>query len=692
MKTLYRAASALLGLIAILLTPPAPAAGLLRPVDGSLPPLKIQSHLVDVTLRDGYAVTQVEQVFANPNARDLEALYAFPVPDEAAVSEFTYWIDGKPVDGEVLEKKAARAAYEEEKAAGHEAGLTEKQGYQRFEVRVAPVRAGKSVRVRLVYLQPLSIDTGIGRYVYPLEDGGTDEQALAFWTADEQVQQHFRFDLRLHSAVAVDAVRMPKLPDARISQQGPGEWRALIERQGARPMVATNGDDDATAPVPAGSPLAGATPPHAARLDRDLVFYWRLKPGLPASVDLVAHRAPGKPRGTFLLTITPGADLAPISTGRDWLFVLDISGSMRGKYATLADGIERALKKLRPGDRFRLVTFNRVAAELTHGWTEVTPETTRRASARLRAIQPHDGTNLYAGLQKGLTLLDADRVTGIVLVSDGVANVGQTGTRDFLDLLKRHDARLFTFIMGNGANRPLLKRLTEASNGFAIELSNSDDIAGKLLEAASKVSHQAMHDVELRIDGVKTADLTPARIGTLYRGEQLTLLGHYFGAGEAQVTLKARISGQAREWRTRFVFPATASDNPELERLWAFARIEELQNRIGQSGKTADLEHAVIDLGTEYGLVTDYTSMVVMRDERFAARAIERRNQRRIGIERAARQRRRNQGAPSRRVDQAQPMFHHARPSFSGGGALDWQWLALSLPLLFGLWRARRAA
>ncbi|MFC1797589.1 VIT domain-containing protein, partial [Pseudomonadota bacterium] len=91
------------------------------------------------------------------------------------------WIDGQPVTGEVLEQEQARQLYEEEKAAGRDAGITEKNSYRTFETRVSPVRAGQDTRLRLVYLQPAEVDTGIGRYVYPLEEGGVDEEKLAFW-------------------------------------------------------------------------------------------------------------------------------------------------------------------------------------------------------------------------------------------------------------------------------------------------------------------------------------------------------------------------------------------------------------------------------------------------------------------------------------------------------------------------------
>lgn len=665
------------------------AAGLLTPSDGSLPPLDLKAQHVTVVIEDGYAVTTVEQVFHNPHPADLEAIYSFPVPEHGAVGEFTLWIDGKPVTGEVLEKQEARRVYEEEKKAGRDAGLTEKDSYKTFDISVAPVRAGSDTRTRLVYYQTAAVDTGIGRYVYPLEEGGVDEQKLAFWTANPKVSGSFSFDLHLKSAYPVDAVRVPNQGQAQVSQVAPGEWKIHLGSQNAAGPAAEEG---AKAATPAFNPQQpGAA---AFTLDKDLVVYWRHQAGLPGSVDLVTYKPDAGKRGTFMLTVTPGDDLKPISEGSDWVFVLDVSGSMQGKYATLADGVQRALGKLRANDRFRIVLFNDHARELTQGYVNATPELVKRYSDELARIQPSNGTNLYAGVQQGLDALEADRTSAIVLVTDGVANVGETEQRKFIELIKRKDARLFTFIMGNSANRPLLEALTKASGGFAISISNSDDIVGQLLTAVGKVGHEALHGVEVKINGVKTADLTPEDIGSLYRGQQLVLLGHYWGDGAARVELSGRISGTAKTYRTEFDFPAQTREHPELERLWAYAAIEELQAEMADFGEKADLKRAATDLALEYGLVTDYTSMLVLREDQFAARNIQRRNEARVAVEQASRQQRAQSAPVSRRVDTQQPMYSGSRAGHGGGshggGAFDVGTVAVLLMLLLLVRRQAR--
>jgi len=650
------------------------AAGLLTP-KGQPGSLDIRDHNVRVVVEDGYVITEIDQVFINTGANDVEAVYSFPVPSHAAVAEFTYWIDGSPVTGEVLKKEAARILYEQERAAGRETALAEKDEYRTFDISVYPVRGNSDVRIRLVYVQSVSTDTGIGRYVYPLEEGGVDEERLAFWDVKDVVVGTFNFDFELKSSYPIDAVRLPEQPNAVLNKIDAGHWKIDLHSIGSSPAEAEFADQVAALE-------AGETPAYAksatgvANLDKDIVVYWRHAPDLPGTLDLVTYKPDAAGRGTFMLTFTPGDDLPVIEEGRDWVFVLDVSGSMQGKFATLANGVQQALGQLDPNDRFRIFSFNQSARELTAGFVTATLENVRYYSDEVGRLQANGGTNLYAGLRAGLDSLDSDRTSGIALVTDGVANVGVTEKTEFLKMMRQHDVRLFTFIMGNSANRPLLEAMTEVSNGFALETSNSDDIAGQLLQATAKIRHGAMHDVRLEIQGLKVADLTPEKIGSLYHGEQLQVLGHYWGTDEAQVRLSGKIGGTDVEYVTTFFMPAQSDLNPELERIWAYATIENLQSKMDYFGADADTEDAITDLATEYGLVTDYTSMIVVRDEVFAAQGIKRSNRERVAKERVAQQTRSAQAAQPRRVDRQQPMYKKNRPSTGGGGG------AVGLPMI----------
>jgi len=652
------------------------AAGLLTPSSSQLPAMQMKEHHVDVTVNGAYITTSVEQVFHNPNDETLEAIYSFPVPDAAAVGEFIYWVDGQAVIGEVVEKTRARQIYQQEKNAGREAALVEKNSFRTFDISVTPVLPRSDVKIRLVYVQSAYVDSGVGRYVYPLEEGGTDEQKQAFWSRNETVSEKFTFDFHLRSGYPVEALRLPKHGNASVTKIAEDEWRVGLNNQATNNQQAQQNiavDDD---PTSISSSAINATKTHVTSLDEDIVVYWRLQEDLPGSVDLVAYKEPTKERGTFMLTLTPGDDLSTINTGRDWVFVLDVSGSMEGKYATLAEGVRQALQKLPTGDRFRVILFNNSAHDLIGGLQAVTPSNIEKTLRAIEYFQPNGGTNLYAGLELGLKGMNADVPTGLVLVTDGVANVGTTERKAFLSLLNKYDVRLFTFIMGNNANRPLLEEMTTVSNGFALSVSNSDDIMGHILQTTSKLGHHALRDIRLEIRGTRTTDVIPDSIGSLYRGEQLVVFGHYYGAGDITVDLQGTVGAEKRQYKTTIALPDEDTLNPEIERLWGFAKIDQLHNKMAYFGKDQDTEQAITDIATEYGLVTDYTSMILVRDEVFDQLNIARTNKERVEKEQAATIERNKAPVQKQRADANTPMYKESRPTYqrsggSGGGAVN---------------------
>jgi len=624
------------------------AAGTLTPVGSTQQPIQITDHQVDVVIDNGFARVEVNQTFHNPNAADLEAVYSFPVPKSASLSEVTIWAGDRQLNGEVVPAEDAKKAYTEERDAGNDAGLAEcsctknkdEVEYGTYKFSVAHVKANADTKVRFVYYQPLSIDTGVGRFIYPLQDGGTDEVAKSFWTRNSKVEQRFAVNVELKSAWPVDEVRVPGAEaEVKITKVAEGHYKAVLERQ--------SGD-----------------------LTKDFVFYYRLAENLPGRVEMVAYKPTADATGTFMMVVTPGIDLKPITRGADYVFVLDVSGSMQTKLPTLAHGVDETLKQMKSGDRFRIVTFSDHAQDLTGGYIDANPQTVAEWSQKVASLTPQSGTNLYAGLDLGLKNLNSDRATSVILVTDGVANEGIIDPKDFKKLVKQYDVRIFGFVMGNSANWPLMRTISDASGGFYQGVSNDDDIIGQILLAKSKITSEALHDATLKINGVRVSNTTGNVIGKMYRGQQLVIFGRYEKGGPANVTLAAKLTGQDKTYTTTFDFPETDTSNPELERLWALAMTEDIDARdIAGDLSSDEAQKSIRDIGVQYQLVTDYTSMLVLADGDFTKRGIARNNQKRVEIERAAQTVRANAPLTSRRVDQSKPMFSGNAPTLGGGGA-----------------------
>jgi len=631
------------------------AAGILTPLGSTHQPVQIRDHHVNVVINNGFAATEVQQTFYNPNSEDLEAMYSFPLPKSASLSEVTIYVGEREIHGEVLEKQKARQVYEDEKSRGNESGLAEKNEFYTFEFKVYPVAARDETKIRFLYYQPLKIDTNVGRYLYPLEDGGTDEAGMNFWTTNAKIENSFSMNLELKSAYPVQDVRTPGFEAAaQIDKIADGHLKLDMQ-------------------------LTDMS------LNRDFIFYYRLQDDLPGRVEVIPFRDDPSEAGTFMMVVTPGVDLKPLADGADYCFVLDVSGSMQSKLHTLKKGVINALEKLKPGDRYRFVAFSSTARELTGDWMPVSGTSLARAREAIDGLSSNGSTNMYDGLSLALKRLDDDRATNIVLITDAVTNTGVVDPKDFYKLLQKFDVRVFGFLMGNSANWPLMQTIAETTGGFYDAISNADDIMGKILLAGNKIKYEALLDADVKISGVKVFDLTADTFKKIYRGEQLVLFGKYENGGDARVTLKAKLTGEDKTYTCDFRFPDLDTDNPELERLWALAAIEKIEalESIGQMPPT-EAENAVRDLGLGYQIVTDYTSMVVLSDSAFADHGIERRNQARIAREQQARAARSQQSVKNYRVDAQKPAFKFKAPSLGGGGgAIDP--LSGGLAVLFSL-------
>ena len=131
-------------------------------------------------------------------------LYTFPVPKRASVSNFSMWINGQEMVGEVVEKERARQIYESYKQQRRDPGLLEQVDYKRFEMRIFPIPAGAEQRVKITYAQELDYDHDTATFVYPLA-------TVTGVSADQRTQGRFAFSLEVK--VEVYDLEPPTLPN-----------------------------------------------------------------------------------------------------------------------------------------------------------------------------------------------------------------------------------------------------------------------------------------------------------------------------------------------------------------------------------------------------------------------------------------------------------------------------------------------
>lgn len=576
------------------------AAGLLLADGGFGGRLKIEEHAVEVTINNGVAVTRVTQVFRNTENRQVEALYSFPVPRGASMANFSMWIDGKEMVGEVLEKSRAREIYDSYKRARKDPGLLEQVDYKTFEMRIFPIAAGASQRVQLAYYQELSIDHDRASYWYPLAT--TTRGAPEGETAG-------RFSMRvdIRSAVPVVSLDSPSHGDDFVGvHHGTEHYQASLE-------------------------LADGS------LARDVVLHFTLKRP-HAGLDLITSRNRGED-GYFLLTLSTGKRPEADAEGMDYVFVQDISGSMGddGKLRMSKNSVAAFIQDLSPADRFEVMAFNVQPNPLFGRLKPAEADARSQAAAFMHTQQARGGTVLAPAVTSAYRYGTADRTLNVVILSDGMTE--QKERRALLQLIRERprNARVFCIGVGNEVNRPLLEQLAEDSGGLAAFLSHGDDFALQAAAFRRKLRHPAATDIQIAIEGVRVYAMEPRTLPNLYHGSPLRIYGRYSGSGEASVTVTGDIRGKVMEQSTRLFFPDVDGGNPEIERMWAWKRIDGLLKSADRSGSRGAVLDEVIRLGEDYAIVTEYTSFLVLENDAAYRRwKIERRNARRLTRDRQA--------------------------------------------------------
>ncbi len=586
--------AALVTLIIAAVGPEARAAGMLVAEGGFGGRFEIKSQEVRVTVNNGIAVTEVDQVFLNKENRIAEALYTFPVPKGASVSDFTMWIEGQPMVGEVLEKKRAREVYESYKQTRRDPGLLEQVDYKRFEMRVFPIAAGGEQRIRLVYAQELDFNDNWATYVYPLAT------TLA-GPATQRTTGRFALTLDVKSEVPIEAVESPSHRDGFAVAK-------RTEHYAQASMEVSGGD-----------------------LSRDVVL--AVRTSRPRTgLDLVASRA-GDEDGHFLLTFTAGEELEDVVGGSDYVFVVDISGSMMGerKLDISRESVAAFVEALGEADRFELLAFNIDTAAAFRALKPANADSRARAARFLDSREARGGTQLRPALEAAYRYHQKGRTLNVVVLSDGLTEPGDQTQLVSLIRSRPAGSRVFCVGVGNDVNRPLLEQLATDAGGLAAFASAQDDFARHAKAFHRKLTRPAATDVKLSFDGGGVYDLEPAVIPNLYIGAPVRVYGRYRKPGKVGVRIEAKVLGRDIDKTLEVELPHRDDANPQVDRMWACRRVQSLLDESRRSGAKDAHVPEIVRLCEGYSIVSEYASFIVLEnDAEYQRWRIERRNASRI--------------------------------------------------------------
>jgi len=570
------------GLIVVPDVPPG-----IRPVPGhpAWAPLEVRYHHVTAKVTGPVAVTEVDQVFFNPGSSRLEGTYLFPVPKGARIDRFEMDVNGKMTTAELLDAAKARGIYEEIVRKMRDPALLEYAGQGLAKVRIFPIEPRSEKRIRLKYTEVLTKEGGLLKYLYPLNTEKFSSQPVKSVSVKVEVE-------------LPEGVRTVWSPshEVEVTRHGPKGAVAGWEAKDVRP-------------------------------DTDFQLFVAPSTGSEVAAHVLAYREPGEAEGSFLLVLSPARELSAEKVVRkDVVFVLDTSGSMaeRGKLEQAKRALSFCLRNLNDGDRFEVVRFSTEAEPLFGRLVAAGKANVEKADAFVGGLKPLGGTAIEDALLSALEPLkeqgEAGRPYNVVFLTDGRPTVGTTGDDAIVGSVGKargdRTVRVFSFGVGTDVNTHLLDRLSESTRAASRYVLPGQDLEIALSGFFSKISDPVLAGPRLRVGGsVRVTKLAPPELPDLFKGEEVVVLGRYSGSGEATLTLDGTVNGAPRRFTWTATFPDRALENDFVPRLWATRRVGWLLDRIRLDGESAELRGEATDLARRYGIVTPWTSYLVLEDE-----------------------------------------------------------------------------
>lgn len=531
--------------------------------------LRLQAADVKVDIVDQVAKTYITQTFINDTDQNLAGTYLFPLPEDTTFSSFSLHIDGKPVEGKILEANEARQTYEDIVRRLVDPGLLEYADYKTVRARIFPIPAHGTKKVELEYTQLLKAENGLLKYSFPLKTEN-----------DSAPAEEIKVNVKLNSK---QGLRTIWSPSHTITSERKDDHEAKVSYAGKD-----------TVP------------------DKDFFLYYSV-----SDKDLVANLITKKNSsedGYFLMTLSPPVESKEI-IGKDIILVADSSGSMQGQRM---DQNKQALKflinALNETDRFNIIHFDTDVDAFKSNVLDATPENKKAALAYIDDLEARGGTNIGDALKMATKMLDVEttRPGYLVLMTDGEPTVGETSVSGLVKLVEaKRDIRVFDFGVGYDINTKLLNKLAEEHHGTAQYVEPDESIETSLSSFYQKIKSPVMSNVKIAYDNIQVKDVYPRDVKDIFAGSQVMLLGKYKNSGDATIKLTGTVNGVEKAMSFPLKFAAEETGHTYLPRLWAMRRIGHLSQVAQENGNTKEVVDEILELSRKHGIISAYSSFLV---------------------------------------------------------------------------------
>jgi len=550
--------------------------------DTSTVEFALKATNIKATISGVIANVEMEQVYENSGEAGLDATYVFPMSTRAAVYSMQMIVDDRVIDAEIKEKAEAQEIFEEANENGQTATLLDQQRPNVFQMSLANIEAGSTLKVKMNYTELIEPEKGIYQFVVPTIVGPRFTTGGEEWIAQTKndslavSETALNIDLKINAGMNVSATSTSH--NVEFTKEDETVFCQLKTNPEKDFIVDYTLNDN--------------------KIETGLLLYEGGKENF-----FLTMIQPPKPEVNFR------------SPKREYVFVIDVSGSMRGEPIEISKGlITDLLYDLNSDDKFNILFFSGGSSVFSENSLPVTPENINEAIKMIDNINAGGGTYLLPAMQQALNMGGTeDYSRTFVILTDGNVSV----EKETYELIRQNlnEANFFAFGIGQSVNRYIIEGIAYVGQGEAFVATNNE-IANEVATTFKEyIERPALTNIKADFSGVNVYDVEPISIPDLFAERPIIIYGKYDNANNGSVTVSGDFaSGNISSTLNFADYKKNVEENIAIKYLWARKRIQLMADYgiADNVNDTLSIEEEITQLGLDYSLVTDYTSFVAV--------------------------------------------------------------------------------
>ncbi len=538
------------------------------------------------------AETYVTQTYANEGEDPINASYVFPASTRVTVHGMKMMIGDEVITAQIEEKKEAKRKFIKAKKDGKNASLLEQERPNVFTMNVSNIMPGDTISIELHYTELVVQTDGTYQFVFPTVVGPR-------YAGNAKKTDNNKW------------VESPYLKDGKTPQ---GKYNITVNLSTGVPInelickshkVDVVKSNEATAQVNLSNPEDYAG-------NRDFILNYKLT-GQEVSSGIILNM--GDKENFFMLMVQPPEHVKTEDIpDREYIFVLDVSGSMYGyPLDTAKELIKNLLADLRQTDSFNLILFSGAALQMSPTSVLATKENINNAIGLINEHDGGGGTELAPALKSAIDIPTSEGTSrSIVVITDGYISA----EKEIFEIINSNigSTNFFSFGIGTSVNRYLIEGIAKVGLGESFVVTEPEEALGTAERFRTYIQSPFLTDIQVTYGDFEVYGVEPSNIPTLFAQRPIVIFGKWRGEPKGTIQLTGKQGG--RDY-IQTISPSNvepSDTNSSIRYLWARTKIEKLLD-YGFNDDSEETKKQVTAMGLKYSMVTPYTSFIAAAEK-----------------------------------------------------------------------------